>query len=420
MSKSLHDKIKELLEAKATDLQEGASEAAVALKQAAHGLEQAADALAESDDASQDDDQEDDDSNTAVGADKATVKEDKDPFGSLDDQGSEEAGATKTGKLKSGLGKKDPAPGKLEAPPQTGATDDAGKNAKLEVGKDKKESGGELPAGPTGKGGDEPTNAKSVAGTELQKGSKKGVVEHMDALFSGEDLTEEFKTKAQTIFEAAVEAAASDRLAALEEEYQQRIDEDAKIMSEAIESAVAKITENFENDIDGFLSAVTENWVKENSVALEGAIKVEMVNSFIDGMKNLFKEHYFDIPEDKLDIVEEQAKEISELRAVLSDLNEEHMKLVSESADLRKTAIQEVVAEELTAVQKEKFTSLVENVEFTSEEEYIDKLVTIKESYFPNVSKGSVIPKDDAPANLAEDTKKPVDSYVAALAEKIR
>lgn len=447
---SLEERIRQLMENSESavteeELAEGGNPLANALEIAAKGLEHAADAAGSDSDGDDDEDEEDDDDDqdenqdpnqngdgnndgdkpTMTSQDKAKVNEGTDPFGSLDANGGEEAAATKNGKLKSGLSKKDAAPGKLESPPSSGdavSGSDNGDNAKLKVGLSKKETSGKVSDGATGQGGDEPTNSANNAGTELQKGSKKGnVAEHMTALFAGESLSEEFQTKAATIFEAAVQSVAADRIAALEEEYQQRLNEDAETLMARMDEAVEETKAELVEQIDGYLNHVVESWINDNAVALEGAMKVELVNSFIDGMKGLFKEHYFDIPEDRLDIVEEQAKEIAQLQEALNTLTEEHDELVGEKVALIKSAIQEEIANDLTETEKEKFAGLVENVEFTDSDEYQQKLETIKESYFPTKSNGeSVIPTNDTPAVMTEEQQKSVDAYVAQIAKGLR
>jgi hypothetical protein len=186
-------------------------------------------------------------------------------------------------------------------------------------------------------------------------------------------------------------------------------------LEEAVEETKAELVEQ----IDGYLNYMVEQWIDDNAVALEGAMKVELVNGFIDGMKSLFKEHYFDIPEDRLDVVEEQANEIAELRSVLEELATEHNALVNEKVDLVKAAIIEQVAEELTATEQERFVGLAENVEFTTDEEYFDKLQTIKESYFPKSKQHSTFMVDDTPnVDLTEEVVH--DQYVGEMAKRIK
>lgn len=430
MGVSLEQKIKSLLEESTESIQEGTEEAAQALMQAAQGLQAAAQALADdgqgdNNPQGDDDGDEDDDRGTAVSQDKPGVNEDANPFGPLDSMGGDESKDTKNSKLKSGLGRKDNSTYKLDGPPSSGdKKDDNGDNARMKSGASGKDAApGKLdcPPGSSGCGGDEPTNAKSVAGTDLQKGSKKGVVEDtMTALFSGEELSEEFQSKAKTLFEAAVESAASERIAQLEEEYQARIDEDAATVLSQLDEAVEETKSELVENIDGFLNYVVEQWVEDNNVALESAMKVELVNSFIDGMKTLFKEHYFEVPDEKLDIVEEQARQIQELEQTLIQIHEENEELVAEKVELQKSALQESIVDDLTATEREKFAGLVESVDYESDESYVQKLTTIKESYFPKGKGESYIPMEDTPVELKEERSSGSgDSYIDAIASRI-
>lgn len=350
---------------------------------------------------------------------KVDVKEGLDPFGKLDQNGAEESGATKTGKLKAKLSNADPKPGKLAAPPQTGATDDNGDNARLKVGLGKKETNGKL-TGPAAGGSQNPDQARNDVDKNPQGAGPKGLTtnEHIDALFNGEELSEEFRTKATTIFEAAVASAAEAEVEALAEEYAQEIvriqEETEQQMNEAVEEVKNELVEQ----VDGFLNYVVEQWVADNQIALESGMKVELVNGFIDGLKDLFKEHYVDIPEDKLDLIEEQNAEIESLNAVAATLEEQNEALQADLVALQSALVMEEVTSELTEMQREKFEELVSSVEFTTSDEYAEKLTTLKENYFP---KGKPA---NTPAALTEaaptGTDENVSKYVAAIGQKIR
>lgn len=354
--------------------------------------------------------------------DNPKVNEGIDPFSTklngatFDEAGSNGSDNGKTAKLKVGMGRKDGDQSyKLAPPPSSGAKDDNGDNARITAKKSgSTEKGGKLSDGKTSTGGQESSNAKNNVDSNPQGGTKDGFGsmtknEHMEAMFSGEELSEEFKTKASTIFEAAVAAAAEQRIAELQEETQQQI-------NEAVEEVKAELVEQ----IDGFLNLMVEQWMDDNAVALEGSMKVELSNSFIDGLKGLFKEHYFDIPEDAIDIVEEQAKEIAELQAAAEEAQTVAKSMFEELLTLKTASIVEQVGDELTKTEKAKFVTLAEKVEYTSDEEYREKLQTIKESYFPATKQVSPIPQDDTPAVLTEESRKAVDSYVDAIAKNLK
>lgn len=350
-------------------------------------------------DTDDDGDGKDSDDETEVAKDKTKVNEGSDPFGALDSAGADEAGSSKTAKIKAGASKKDAAPGVLDADTGADQQDDAGDNAKIQKGMSQKDSGGKITDGATGSGVDA-ANAKNAVVTQPMK-------EHMDALFAGEELSEEFKTKTATLFEAAVSAAASARIAELEEEYQTRVDEQAEEMQKALTEAVEEVQSELVENIDGFLNFMVEQWIEENKVALERGMKLEMVDSFIDGLKTLFAEHYVDMPEEKLDVVETQAKEIDDLAEMVDALSDKNDSLIEELVALKKAAVLESVGENLTKVEADKFVGLCEGVEFTTEDEFKQKVQTIKEAYFP---KGREVVSEETEAS---------DNVVAQLASKI-
>jgi hypothetical protein len=350
---------------------------------------------------------------------KVDVNEDIDPFGKLVNNDSAETGENKNSKLKAGLSRKDNAgQGKLPEESSKGEPADNGANDRLKVGLDKKDKGGKLDDGVTGCESNE-NNDRNCEGTDLQKGSCKnpvGVKEHMAALFAGEELSEEFQAKAATIFEAAVESVAKQRIDALQEEYAKEIIRLEEEQQQLVESAVEEVRNDLVDKVDGFLNFVVEQWIEENQVALESGIKVELVNGFIDGLKTLFKEHYVDIPEDKLDIIEEQSEEIASLTEAANNLITQVDELQSELIKLKSQLVFESVADSLTDVQSEKFKELVENVEFTTVADYTEKLQTLKESYFPQSRSVSNVSEDKPIATENEV----MNSYVAAVSRNLK
>ena len=195
--------------------------------------------------------------------------------------------------------------------------------------------------------------------------------EDMDALFSGESLSEDFKSKAATIFEAAVTSRAEEVIAATEAQ-----------LVEQFEEAVETIKEELASKVDDYLNYMVEEWIKENEIAIESGLRAEIVEDFIDGLKNLFTEHYIDIPADKVDVVEELTAKVEELEASLNEQINSSVELKKEINEHKKIEAIHAVCEGLTQTQVEKMKSLAEGVEFTTEEEFADKLNTLKESYF--------------------------------------
>jgi uncharacterized protein YutE (UPF0331/DUF86 family) len=195
--------------------------------------------------------------------------------------------------------------------------------------------------------------------------------EDMDAMFSGENLSEEFKTKASTIFEAAVLS----RVDAIVEEVESQL-------MEQFDIAVEQVKEEMAAKVDDYLNYMVEEWMKENEVAIEKSLRAEVAEDFMVGLRNLFVEHYIDIPDEKVDVVEELAAKVEELESSLNEQINKGVELTKEINEQKKTEAIYTACEGLTQTQVEKLKSLAENVEFTTETEFQTKLTTLKESYF--------------------------------------
>ena len=209
--------------------------------------------------------------------------------------------------------------------------------------------------------------------SSIRKGDavKAGVKEDMDALFTGEELTEEFKEKATTIFEAAVMVRVNEEVARIEEEYAARLEEET-----------AKQIEGLVEQVDGYLGYIAEQWIKQNELALENGIKSEIVESFITGMKGLFEEHYVDVPAEKYDVLGEMEEKIVALEQKLDEQVAANVELSKTVAESTKARIVSEAAEGLSAVEAEKFQALVEELSFESAESFSTKVKTLRESYF--------------------------------------
>jgi hypothetical protein len=200
---------------------------------------------------------------------------------------------------------------------------------------------------------------------------KKVNTTDVDVLFSGEGLSEEFKNNAKAIFEAAVLAKVEEQKTALEEEY------NTKLVEEAQEFAT-----NLVGKIDEYLEYVVSEYMEENKLAIEKGIRAELAEDFMLGLKNLFTEHYIDIPEEKVNVVEEFANKVGELEEQLDKIISEKKSLSDELDGLKKDKILGEVSEGLSEVQSEKLKSLAEGIEFVSEEDYKEKLSLTKKKYF--------------------------------------
>ena len=233
--------------------------------------------------------------------------------------------------------------------------------------------------------------------------------EHVDALLAGENLSEEFKSKATTIFEAAVKTKLQEEIALLEQAY-----------AETLEERVAEIQEQLASDVDDYLNYVVEQWMQDNELAIESGLRSELSEEFIAGLRNLFAEHYIDVPEDKVNLVEELASKVEELESKLDEEIERGISYAKALVESRKNEITHEVCEGLTTPQVEKIKSLAESVEFSTEDEYKTKLETIRENYFPSGAKKATEDQLHEQIEDAEGEKKVIaDPFVAAVSQAI-
>ena len=217
------------------------------------------------------------------------------------------------------------------------------------------------------------------------------IEEDVNALLSGEDLSEEFKEKAKTIFEASINAKITDIENQLNEQYE-------KALNEQVEEIKVELTER----TDAYLEYVADEWLKENALAVENGIKTEMTESFMAGMKNLFEEHYVTLPDDKYDVLENMVDKLDEMETKLNEQIEKNVALNQKLGESTAQTVFNNVAEGLAVSQKEKLQSLAESVEFESEESYRGKIETLKESYFGQKKTTSTA---SAPQELKEEAE---------------
>ncbi len=207
--------------------------------------------------------------------------------------------------------------------------------------------------------------------TEEEVVAEYDVEEDVNALLSGEELSEEFKEKAKTIFEAAINSKVSEIKEQIEAEY-------AAEMTEEVEAAKESLAER----VDSYLEYVADEWFTENALAVEQGLKTEMTESFLSGMKGLFEEHYVTIPEEKYDVLHSTVEKLDDMETKLNEQIEKNIVLNGRLAESVADGIFDNVSEGLASTQKEKLASLAEGVEFESEDEYREKLETLKGSYF--------------------------------------
>ena len=218
---------------------------------------------------------------------------------------------------------------------------------------------------------DEVSTDEVVAEDEKTEASPYNIEDDVNALLGGEDLSEEFKAKAKTIFEAALNSKVAEVKVALEEQY-------AEKLAEEIETAKASLAER----VDSYLEYVADEWFTENQLAVESGLKEELTESFLGGMKSLFEEHYVTIPEDKYDVLESMVEKLDDMETKLNEQIEKNIGLNKRLGESVADGILSDVSEGLAETQKEKLASLSESVEFESEETYREKLEVLKESYF--------------------------------------
>ena len=226
---------------------------------------------------------------------------------------------------------------------------------------------------------EETSTEEVVAEQETTTEEEVDIEEDVNALLGGEELSEEFREKAKIIFEAALKSKVAEVTESLEQKYAAKLDEQ-----------VAEAKEELAERVDSYLEYVSDEWFQENALVIEHALKTEMTESFLQGMRGLFEEHYVSIPDEKYDVVESMVEKLDEMETKLNEQIEKNISLNKRLAESVADGILDQVSEGLAATQKEKLASLSESVEFESEESYREKLETLKESYFASKKESSV------------------------------
>ena len=236
------------------------------------------------------------------------------------------------------------------------------------------------------------------------------IEDDVNALLGGEELSEEFKEKAKTIFEAALNSKIKEIQDTLEIQYEQKLNEEKEELKVSLQERV-----------DSYLEYVAEEWMTENQLAVEHGLKTEMTESFLSGMKGLFEEHYVTIPEDKYDVLESMVEKLDDMETKLNEQIDKNIGLNKRLGESVASGILESVSDGLAATQKEKLASLAESVEFESEEKYREKLEVLKESYFARTTNESAkeVAKAQTLSEGVDSTTAPVssgmESYLNAL-----
>ena len=238
---------------------------------------------------------------------------------------------------------------------------------------------------------EETSTEEVVAEQEETTEEEVDIEEDVNALLGGEELSEEFREKAKIIFEAALKSKVAEVTESLEQKYAAKLDEQ-----------VAEAKEELAERVDSYLEYVSDEWFQENALVIEHALKTEMTESFLQGMRGLFEEHYVSIPDEKYDVVESMVEKLDEMETKLNEQIEKNISLNKRLAESVADGILDQVSEGLAVTQKEKLASLSESVEFESEESYREKLETLKESYFAS--------KKESPVAKSETLSEGVDN----------
>ena len=236
------------------------------------------------------------------------------------------------------------------------------------------------------------------------------VSDDVTALVDGEELSEEFKTKAATIFESAVKSKVRVELEKIQEQ-------NDKVMEDMAESTMNDIVEK----VDDYMNYVVEQWMEDNQLAIERGLKGEIAEDFISGLKNLFEDHYIDVPDEKYDILEANLTKIEELEEKLNKQMEENVQLKKQKGELVKESMISAVADGMTDTETEKFQSLVEDVEFSDEETYKGKLQTIRESYFGTSEvKTENVLTEEGQSETPVETSGTMAQYMSAIGKDVK
>ena len=270
------------------------------------------------------------------------------------------------------------------------------------------------------------TNFESILSSlSIQEGSEEvedskplDVQDDIDALTEGEDLSDAFKSKASTIFEAAVQAKVNQVVLGKEQELEEQMQEQ---LTEELDSYIQEIVEK----VDNYLNYVSEEWVKDNQLAIEKGIRSELTEGFLVGLKNLFTEHYITIPEEKVDVVDDLFDKVEGLEKELNEQVSKNIETQTELTKIKKEKVLSSLTKNLTETQKEKVAELAENVDADNAEDYEQKVEVLKENYFPSENKKVALVEDIETQNHEEESDtetvpRGMEHYMSAISRHVR
>src|SRR6056300_562835 len=247
---------------------------------------------------------------------------------------------------------------------------------------------------------------------DMKEESEEDIIDvsaDVEALTKDEDLSEDFKAKASTIFEAALKSKVSEMKKKMNASDEEKLKEEVEVQK-------AELAEK----VDSYLNYIVEEWMKENSIAIERGIKGEIAEDFIGGLKKLFEDHYIDVPDEKYDVLEDQASKIEELEKKLNEQVEKNVELNKANGEMKRQDIIDEMSSDLADTAKEKFNKLAEEVEYSNEKDFTTKVSTIKESYFGKKVEASGNEIDDVAAGESsqpEDLSNAMAAYTAAISK---
>ena len=255
-------------------------------------------------------------------------------------------------------------------------------------------------------------------GTDEEDTKPLDVQDDIDALTEGEDLSDAFKEKASTIFEAAVQAKVNQVVIGKEQELEEQMQER---LSEELDAYIQEIVEK----VDNYLNYVSEEWVKDNQLAIEKGIRSELTEGFLVGLKDLFTEHYITIPDEKVDVVDDLFDKVESLESELNEQVSKNVDIQSELTKVKKEKVLSSLTKDLTETQKEKVAELAENVEAEDAEDFEQKVEVLKENYFPSEDKKVALVEDMESSNNDEESEKEavpagMEHYMSAISRHVR
>jgi len=253
---------------------------------------------------------------------------------------------------------------------------------------------------------------------EVEDSKPLDVQDDIDALTEGEDLSDEFKTKASTIFEASVQAKVNQVILGKEQELEEQMQER---LTEELDTYIQEIVEK----VDNYLNYVSEEWVKDNKLAIEKGIRSELTEGFLVGLKDLFTEHYITIPDEKVDVVDDLFDKVESLESELNEQVSKNVDIQSELTKVKKEKVLSSLTKDLTETQKEKVAELAENVEAEDAEDFEQKVEVLKENYFPTEDKKVALVEDIETQNDDEESEKEavpagMEHYMSAISRHVR